>query len=95
MKSPKVIHSLYSCQSDSVLSFSNGYVIHLIKYPRLNYTSPGFSNPFLAQLVASGEELLNEIRREKTSENDRRILHRKISYHLCFLRHIPEMFLKL
>jgi hypothetical protein len=79
MKSPKVIHSLYSCPTDSILSFSNGYIIHIIKYPRLNYSSPGFSNPFLAQLIASGEELMNEIRREKTNENDRRILYRTFS----------------
>ena len=37
MKSPQVIHSLFASQKDAILSFSNGYAVHIIKYPRQIY----------------------------------------------------------
>ena len=49
MKAPKVFHSMFLSEKDSILSFCNGLSIHLIKYPKLDYVTPGFSNPFLSQ----------------------------------------------
>ena len=49
MKAPKVFHSMFLSEKDSILSFCNGISIHLIKYPKLDYVTPGFSNPFLSQ----------------------------------------------
>ena len=49
MKAPKVFHSMFLSEKDSILSFCNGLSIHLIKYPKLDYVTRGFSNPFLSQ----------------------------------------------
>ena len=69
MRKSKVMHSLFSSQVDPILSFSDGYVVHLLKYPKLDVTNPGFSNPFLMQLINSGHDLLNAVKSggEKTT----------------------------
>ena len=68
---PKVAHSLFVAENDAIVSFSDGHVVHLIKYPKLDTTIVGFSNPFLMQLINSAHELLEAVKRGACGGNEK------------------------
>ena len=68
---PKVAHSLFVAENDTICSFSDGHVVHLIKYPKLDTAIVGFSNPFLMQLINSAHDLLEAVKRGANGGNDK------------------------
>ena len=54
-------YSLTCSSQDSLIVVSDGYLLHLIKYPNLKFNRNHVSHPFLSQLIAACDDILHRV----------------------------------